>query len=420
MKKIFQFFLRVITKRIIKKYNPFIIAITGSVGKTTTKEAIYTAFSDFKKVRKSSGNLNTEIGAPLVFLGVKKKGENFLEWLLVLLKGAFLILKKDENYPEVVITELAADKPGDISYLTDMIRPDIGIVTSVGEVPVHIEFYKNVEEVAKEKEEIVKVLDKKGLAILNADDRYVYEMKSKAQKITFGFANHADVQIREVLTETTKGTQMKIVYDKKEYPLFLPSCIGETFAYIAACVFATGVGLGISPERLPKMIEKIRPAKGRLNVVRGKSDSIILDGSYNAAPSSMSSAIDALRTLPGKRKIAILGDMLELGTYSAQEHRRIGKKVADFCDYVFAVGEWSQEIQKACLHNGMPEERVFSFQDSEEAIPSVEKIIAENDLILVKGSQGVRMEKIVFAVMRDPERAEELLVRQTSFWKNKR
>lgn len=175
--------------------------------------------------------------------------------------------------------------------------------------------------------------------------------------------------------------------------------------------------MGISPERLPEMIEKIRPAKGRLSIVRGKKDSIILDGSYNAAPSSVASALTALKEIKGERKIAVLGDMLELGNYSTEEHRKIGKVAAQFCDYIFAVGRWAHEIRKSSILAGAKEEKVFAFTKAEEAIPKLEEVISPGDVILVKGSQGVRTEKIVFSVMRDPERAEELLVRQTPFWK---
>jgi len=419
MKRVFQFFLKVITKGIIKKYDPFIIGITGSVGKTTTKEAIYTSLSGLKKIRKSSGNLNTEIGAPLVFLGEEKKGDNALEWILILLKGVLLLLKREKNYPEIIVAELAADKPGDMKYLADIIKPDIGIITSIGEVPVHVEFYKNAHEVAREKEELIRALKKGGTAILNTDDEHVSQMEVDSKKITFGFSKNADVSIKSISTESLKGSRIILSYEGKDFSMFLPSCVGETFAYIAACVFATGIALGINPERLPEMIEKVRPAKGRLSIIRGKNDSTILDGSYNAAPSSMLYAISALKELPGKRKIAVLGDMLELGNYSANEHRKIGKEAAQFCEYVFAVGKWAREIEKACLHAGMPEEKVFSFTDACEVIPEVEEIISPGDLILIKGSQGVRTEKVVFAIMRDPERAEELLVRQTSFWKNK-
>ncbi len=420
MKKIFQFLLKIITILLVRKYSPTIIAITGSVGKTSTKDGVYEAFCDWRRTRKSSGNLNTEIGAPLVFLGEKRAGRGIKEWALIFLKGLLLLLKRDKDYPEIVVAELAADKPGDIEYLSGFIKPDIAVVTAVGKVPVHIEFYRNADEVAKEKEKLVMALSQSGKAILNADDPYVSQMQTKAEKITFGTKKDADVVIKDFKSTSTDGSSLTLSYQGKDYPLFLSKCIGDSFAYVAASVFAVGISLGIEPKRLSKRLSKIRPANGRQQIIKGKKETIILDGSYNAAPSSMMSALRALKDLPGKRKIAVLGDMLELGRFSNEEHRKIGRFAAEFCDYIFSVGEWKEEIKRAAIHAGMKEENIFVFSKSEQVIDELEKIILEKDIILVKGSQGIRMERIVFAIMRDPERAEELLIRQESPWKNKK
>ncbi len=419
MKLILQFLLKEITKKIIKKYNPFVIAITGSVGKTSTKEGIYSAFSHLKRTAKSGGNLNTEIGAPLIFLKQEKAGQNIKEWLCILLKGIWILFKRDNNYPEVVVVELAADKPGDMEYLADFIKPDVAVVTAVGDVPVHIEFYKSPGEVAQEKEKLITALSEKGTAVLNLDDPYVAKMRTNAKKLTFGFNKDADVRIKEFDVKSIKGSSIILQYRKNDFPIFLSGCVGDSFAYIAASVFAVGVSLGIDCQKIPEMIERMRPAKGRQFIVMGIEETTIIDGSYNAAPSSMHSAVKALRDLPGKRKIAVLGDMLELGTFSAEEHRKIGRAVAEFCDYIFAVGEWSEEIKKSAISCGAQEEAVFAFSKSIQVLEKLEEIIKKDDLILIKGSQGIRMEKIVFGIMRDPERAEELLVRQEPYWKNK-
>jgi UDP-N-acetylmuramoyl-tripeptide--D-alanyl-D-alanine ligase len=419
MKKLVQKILKVFVKMVIKKYRPFIIAVTGSVGKTSTKEGIYTAFSGLYNIQRSAGNLNTELGAPLVFLRQNKSGENFKEWLLIILKSFWLLLKKDKKYPKIIVVELAADKPGDIGYFSEFIKSDIAVITAVGEVPVHIEFYKTPQDVANEKEKILSVLEKEKIAVLNFDDPFVARMKTKAKKITFGFKEGADILIKKFETKSIDGSSLVLEYKKEDFPLFLSSCIGDSFAYIAASIFAVGVALKIDSQKLPSMIEKIRPSKGRLTTIKGIKNTVILDGSYNASPSSMLSALRALKELEGKRKIAVLGDMLELGKFSIEEHKKIGKFAGEFADYIISIGTWSEEIKKGAVQSDIIEkEKIFSFKNTKEAAQKLEKIISDGDIILVKGSQGIRTEKIVFSIMRDPERAEEILVRQENYWKN--
>ncbi len=420
MKKIYQFLLKTLTTRIIKKYNPLIIAVTGSVGKTSTKDAIFDSYSDLKNIRKSAGNFNAEIGAPLVFLKRDKPGTNLKEWILILLGGLSLLIKKDNNYPEIIVTEIAADKPGDIRYLANFIRPDIAIVTAIGDVPVHVEFYKNKEDLVREKGELVKALSKSGFAILNSDDKDVGKIETDANKITFGFSDNAMVRIKDFKLVSTKGSSLTLSYKGRDFPLFLPMCIGDSFAYIAAIVFAVGISLKIDQEKITKMVEKIRPSKGRMYPLAGIKESLILDGSYNTSPSSMKAALSALKEIEGKRKIAVIGDMLELGNFSNEEHQKIGKIAAQFCDYVISVGAWSNEIRQSVIENGVDKERAVAFKKAPAAISFLKKIIDSGDIILVKGSQGIRTEKIVVAIMQDVERADELLVRQTNFWKLKK
>lgn len=421
MKKALQFILRLITKIIIKRYNPVVVSVTGTVGKTSTKESIHDAFSGFYRIRKSEGNLNTDIGAPLVFWGIKEPGNNIKEWIFILLKGFWTIIKKDKNYPEIIIVELAADRPGDIEYLASFINSQIGIITMIGEVPVHVEFYKNIDQVVEEKKKIIKSINENGFLIFNFDDPKIANLKKdklskKINKISFGFKKESDILIKNFECNFPEGSSVVINYKDEDFSLFLSGCIGDSFAYIAASVFATGIGLGIEAKRIPEMIEKIRPTKGRLFIVKGKNDSTILDGSYNSSPASMRAGLLALKNSKGKRKIAVIGDMLEIGKYSQDEHKKIGKEAILLCDYVFFIGKKSKDAYDTVFKK--KEGFVFWFENSEKAIPSIKKILSSGDVILVKGSQGIRTEKIVYAIMRDPERAEDILVRQESKWKN--
>ncbi len=420
-KKFLQFLLRIISTKIINKYQPKIIAVTGSVGKTSTKDAIYTVLHEKENIRKSSGNLNSEIGAPLVFFNIKKAPVSIKDWISAVLKGILLIIREDKNYPKIIISELAADKPGDIYYLAKFIKPDIGIITAVGEVPVHIEFYKNSKALADEKSKIFSHFNLKNIAIINRDDAHYETIKSNINKdakiITFGFKKEADICIKEFSNTSLKTSLVKLIYKKKEYNINLNYCLDSSFAYICACLLAVGTALNINLEEIIKQSLKIRPSKGRLKIIKGINKSIVLDGSYNSAPLSMQSALDTLKKVNGKRKIAVIGDMLELGDYSEKEHQKIGKLAGSFCDYIFAVGEKSHIIKKQASQEKINEKNVFSFIKSEEAISDLKKIIKAGDIVLVKGSQGIRTEKIVYAIMKNKNKASKLLVRQDSFWK---
>lgn len=416
MRKILKFLLGVVTTLVIKRHRPVIVGVTGSVGKTSTKEAVYEAFKDRKRIRKSAGNLNTETGAPLVFLKKDSPGRGLKEWLKIMISGLWLAIKGDKNYPEIVVVELAADKPGDIKYLTRFIKPDIAIITAVGEVPVHVEFYDGPQEVRVEKEEMLRNAKRNSTAILNIDDPYVSEMSFDGRRITFGFSEEADISISNIEEVSSEGSRIHMIYGGEDFSIFLPLCIGESFAYISGAVFATGVALSMLPEEIVKDLQRIRPTKGRLYPVKGKKESVILDGSYNAAPASMESSLGTLQGLPGKRKVAMLGDMLELGEYSYREHQRIGEMAGKICDILVLVGDWAREMKKGAMNAGMDEENIFVFSNSQEASSEVEELLSPEDLILVKGSQGIRMERVILSLMRDPERAQELLVRQKGEW----
>lgn len=423
MKKIVQLLLKINTILLIKKYRPFIVAITGSVGKTSTKNAIFDVFSKKKNIRKSFGNLNTEIGAPLVFLGIVKSGENIIDWIFIFLKGLWLLLKKDKNYPEIVVVEMAADKPGDIEYLSNFIKPDVAILTAIGEVPVHIEYYKNPEDVAKEKEMVVSALKKEGVAILNIDDKHIEKIKERHKDkkiITYGFSKNADIKIKNFSGKSLEETSFLIEKNKKDYSILLKNCLGEPFAYFSAIIFSLADVFNIKDEDILELTKEIKPTQGRMYPLRGKKGSVILDGSYNASPSSVMSSLKTLKEVQGKRKIAVLGDMLELSIYKKEEHQKIAKIAKSFCDYLFFIGEEAEELKSFVIEDGFCKDKVFSFLKSDRVSSVLEKIIEKEDIILIKGSQGIRTEKVVFGIMENQKNAKNLLVRQSDFWKNKK
>ena len=411
-----------LSQSVLKKYRPKIIAITGSTGKTSTKEAAWTVLHKNFSVRKSSGNYNNEIGVPLTILGIPHYGKNIFFWFFAFVEIYFKSILGKIEYPKILILEMGADHPGDILYLTQLAKPHISIITAIGEIPVHVEFFKNPEELANEKGKIIEALSKDGIAILNGDDERVKKIskKTKAKIYTFGFDEKNDLSISgfKLHTEqkTPKGSQFVFEYKKERVLITLQNSFGKPQAYAAAGAALLGIHLGISLKDIGRALEIYSPPPGRLRLLPGIKHSYILDDTYNSSPSALEAAFETLLNLPAKRKIAVLGDMLELGDYSEETHRKAGSDIKHIADVVVTVGARAKFIAEEARENI----EVFSFNTAEEAAKKLDPVIEEGDLVLIKGSQGIRMEKIVEEIMAEPEKAEKLLVRQNEYWKNKK
>lgn len=431
MRQILQLFLKILASRVVNRYKPVVIGITGSVGKTLTKEAIYAVLSRKFHVRKTEENFNNELGVPLTVLGVKPNLSTanihpknwgrlfkFLRELLPKFWLAFGFIK--QGYPEILVLELAAAKPGDIGYLVDIVKPKIGVVTAVGEMPVHVEFYASPQAVAKEKSRLIEQLPPNGLAVLNYDDQTVLDMKekTKAKVVTFGFSKEADVWVSDVgyfmsdsQAPIVGGLSFKLNHGGSFVPARLNNMIARHHLYGALAAAAVGLHFGINLITIAESIENIEPPKHRMALKRGIKNSTIVDDTYNASPLSTHAALDALTDLNraikimghpssdaistgGGRRVAVLGDMRELGKYEFEAHRTIGNLAAERCDVLVTVGAAGKIIADSAA-NQMRTGAIFSFSTSEEAAPKVQEIIQEGDIVLVKGSRAMEMEKVV-------------------------
>lgn len=435
-KSILQKILAFFARATIRKYNPTVISITGSVGKTSTKDAIYTVLKKKYNVRKNEKSLNTEIGLPLAILGAENHYTNVFGWIKELIKIVWKFLVS-YNYPKILVLEYGVQKPGDMNYLLSIAKPNMAVVAAIGDIPVHVEFFNDPEDVIKEKTKLVKALSVDGYCIVNHDDLAVYDMKkeTKAHTMSYGFEEHATVRIGnyELLTiiheergEVPSGITFKIYHEGNVVPVRLRRTFGKPQAYAAAAATAIGSALGMNLVAISEALQEYEPPPGRMRLLEGIKNSFILDDSYNAAPESMRAAMDTLQTLPGRRKIAVLGDMLEIGKYSEQAHRAIGDRVAEFVDLLVTVGPRAKFIADEAMTRGVEQNtrklmqnQVMKFDDSVSAGKAIDPLIENGDLILIKGSQALRMEKAVIEIMRYPEKASELLVRQDEFWKKK-
>lgn len=397
MKLLVKKILKYLTVKYLAKHKPKVIAITGSNGKTSAKEAIFAVLKNKYKVRKSEKNYNTEIGAPLSVLGTEAPKNKF-GWPVALLKAIKEAYFAKDIF-DILILEMGADKPGDIKYLASFIKPDIAIVTAIGEFPVHVSAYSGPKAVAEEKSQLVKALETNGVAILNFDDKAVLEMQEKTRGhiFTYGFEDGAMIKAIEMQNNFGDffGVSFKTESDGKVVPMKLENVYGKPAVYAALAAIAVGKVMDMNLIEIADALKDYKAPKGRLNLIKGVNNSYILDDTYNASPLSTISALEVLKDLPAGRKIAVLGDMKELGKYSEEAHRLIGKETAKTAEYFFAVGNEAKFIAQSALENGFKKENIFEFADSFEAGKILREMISEGDLILVKGSRSMKMELIV-------------------------
>jgi len=415
--------LRVMAVLVLKKYNPKIISITGSVGKTSTKEAVFTVMASKFRVRGNDKNYNNEIGLPLTIIGVESGESSLIGWIIVFLKWLWIMLAPIE-YPEILVLEMGADRPGDIKYLTSFIKSNAAVITDFSSS--HVEFFKNVEGVAKEKSVLVKELDEKGLAVLNVDNPYVAKLvdQLKCNVTTFGFSEEAEMRATDISFSYTgdeqdlKGLSFKLNYKGSTIPVRLNNVLAKHQIYSALAAAAIGVGFGINLVEVGAALENFSLPYGRMNLFGGIKNTNIIDDTYNSSPTSALAALDALGEIAAERRIAVMGDMLELGEETEEKHRAVGKKfLVSKGDIFFAVGQRMKFAGEELEKNKFSKNNLFYFASPLEAGKKLQEIIQAGDLILVKGSQGMRMEKVVEEIMAEPLEAEKLLCRQSAHWK---
>ena len=417
--------LKRIAKMIIWRYDPKIVGVTGNVGKTSTKYAIRTVLSHKFKVRASAKSFNNELGFPLAIIGDYKKTGGFIFWCRVIFFGLFQLILKNKNYPEILILEYGVDRPGDMDYLLDIARPEVGVVTAVGDIPVHVEYFTGKEALAREKAKLVQQLPSTGFAILNADDYTVYEMKeqTRAQVVTVGFSKEADMKIttfETIFGENVAGVTFKLSYGGSFIPVRLENVLGKAQSYAASFAAAVGLVFGVNLVTISEALTDLHSPPGRMKVLKGVKNTWIIDDSYNASPLAVESALETLKGLDAERKIAVLGDMLEIGKYTAEAHEKVGDIAEDSLDVLITVGMRGKFISESAKNSGMNKDNVHHFDKVQKAALFLQNELKEGDAALVKASQAVRLEKVVKEVMAEPDRAKELLVRQNKSWLQKK
>ena len=411
------------SKRVLAKHKPIIIAVTGSVGKTSTRDAIALVLGTKFRVRVPKKNLNTEIGVPLVILDLDKPTSAW-GWLALMFKAIGQATASDQSYPTHLVLEFGADRPGDIKHLCELAPPSVGVVTAI--THVHVANYPSLEAMIAEKAELIKCLPADGLAILNADDERTLAMRqlSKALVVTYGSNDQAEVAVVDYVLNAPRGIRFAVADRRtEEMPtqVELAGTLGAHQALVCAAAIAVGKHFGVSAAQAAKVLSaQYSPPAGRLKPLAGIKQTLLLDDSYNAAPASMNAALEVLKACQPTdvgRRVAALGEMAELGPHTEEQHRQLGWRAAEAgVDLLVLVGEKSRDTARGALEAGMKDDQIVLVKNAEEAGRYLDKEIKSGDVVLIKGSQSSRMEKTVRDLLADPTKASELLVRQEPEW----
>ncbi|MCX6715677.1 MAG: UDP-N-acetylmuramoyl-tripeptide--D-alanyl-D-alanine ligase [Candidatus Taylorbacteria bacterium] len=420
------------SRLILGKYKPFVVAVTGSVGKTSTKDAIYDVLKDQAGfARKSDKSMNSEIGLPLTVIGVSNAWYDLGSWLKNILIGLKLIVSRSA-YPNCLILEVGADHPGDIRKVGKWLHPDIVVITRISRTPVHVEFFRSPEEVFEEKAALVDAVKSGGTLVVFGDDERTLSLGDRVKDrnvsvVSYGLSEKMSVRGNDIKVLYDVGSagsvgapigmSMKVSMGGEERTVEIRGILGETYAYPLLAAAAVGSARKIIIDSVARSLESYAAPRGRMNIIPGVNGSILIDDTYNSSPDAASAALAVLRDLQcAGSKIAVLGDMMELGKYAAGEHRRIGMEAAQSVNKLVTVGQRSRLSAEEAIKNGLPAEWVKSFDSSKEAASYLLLTVQSGDVVLVKGSQSVRMERITRALLREPEKAAKLLVRQENEW----
>jgi len=402
-------------KHFLRNHHVQVIAITGSIGKTSTKEAIYTVLKKKFNVHSSGKSFNTEFGLSLAILQESESGfSSPVAWIKILNRVFF---EKKKPYQKIVL-EMGADKPGDIKRLINIAPPKIAVITNVNLVHLAEGQFKNIDSITKEKGTLIRHLPKEAVAVLNYDDKRVRQMSTNAFKLTYGVDTSAMLVVKDIKM-TSKDIKFFVTYENHSEKFVVP-VIGGFQIYVLLPAIAVGLQMGMKLYEIREALSEFSLPPGRMNPIKGINGSKIIDGSYNASPTVMESSLNILADLKAERKIAVLGTMNELGNITHEAHVKIGVKAAKVADLLIFVGKEALTYKKGAISVGMKEDKIYTFFASDEAGEWLKNELSTGDLVLVKGSQNnVRMEKLVKLIMNDPKKAYNLLCRQGLLWEKK-
>ena len=352
-----------------------VIGITGSVGKTTTKEMMACALAPAFRTAKSEGNHNNDLGLPMSIMAL-------------------------EEDVDVAVLEMGMNHFGEMAYLTSIAQPDIAIITNIG--TMHIEHLGSREGILRAKLEILQGVPRKGVGVFNGDEPLLWNVRSDGghKKFYYGIENTACDVIAEDIEELPDGMRFRVRGMGQNFEMYIPAA-GRHMVYNALAVITTALLLDVKPEVLQHQLGQFHNTGMRQRIVEHNGVTIIVD-CYNAGPESMQAALNVLENYHAKgRKIAVLGDMLELGNRSSAEHYRIGRLVARKADMLFVYGEHSVRTVTGAITGGMNPKNTEHFDTHEDLARMLKMRVSEGDVLLIKGSRGMKMERVLELFLKD-------------------
>lgn len=380
------------TQAILLRWHPVVVAVTGSTGKTSAKEAIAAVLGSNYATFKSWQNYNDLLGLPLS-------------------------LGRLEERHEFAVLEMGCDHPGEIEQLCALTRPTIGVLTNIS--PYQLQYFGSMERLAAEFATLLRCLPADGVAFVGEQHGYPLPMEITAPRQYFHVAEAQQVHV------SWEGVQFHIVDEQTSQDFELTArLLGRHALTTLLVAYKVGRYCGVSVEAIRHALERFESLRGRLHVLPGLEASILLDDTHNACPASVMAGLETLRVLPAGLRIAVLGDMLRLGEYEAEGYRVVGVHAASCVDYLITRGERAAHIAEAARHAGLAPERTIATATHEDAARVVQQLLREHAsaseqrcTVLLKGSEETRMERVTELLMRQPEQAPEELVRQTPGWK---
>ena len=381
---------------ILRERSVEVIGVTGSVGKTSTKEAIAAVLGTTRSVFRNHANYNGRFGLPIA-LGKLERGQR------------------------LAVLEMALDGFDEVRDLAEITRPQVGVVTHVGHN--HLQFLGTLENIAREKGRLVEALPRDGVAVLNHDNHYTRAMaqRTRARVLTYGLDAHADLYASDV-TLSSQGTRLRLHWGEETVSLCIPF-LGRHHVSTALAAAAVGRVYGLAWEDIIRGLAKAERLPGRTRLLEGIRGSRLLDDSYNASPASALAALETLDELAaqqGSRRLVVLGDMDQLGEYAQQAHLVVGRQCARLADLLVTQGELAHTAAQEAIRAGMPPGRVQVTYSTEDAVQFLRETVQSGDLVLLKGSALARLERVTRELLAHPELASDLLPRQSRGWQQVR